>query len=60
MDNKITVIIPVYNESKTIFDILNKVQEYCDEIIVINDGSTDESLDIINSFLPSSKTLIKY
>ena len=59
MDNKITVIIPVYNESKTIFDILNKVQEYCDEIIVINDGSTDESLDIINSFLPSSKTLIK-
>jgi len=59
MTNKILVIIPVYNESRTIFDILSKVQEYCDEIIVINDGSTDNSLDVIKSFLPSATVSIK-
>jgi glycosyltransferase involved in cell wall biosynthesis len=40
---KLTVLIPVYNEVKTIHEIINRVQavQLADEIIVIDDGSTD-------------------
>ena len=49
---KISVIIPVYNEQDTIMPILKKVNEQkIDdvefEIIVIDDGSTDNSLKIL-------------
>lgn len=50
---KISIIIPVYNRQHTIKKCLKTVvnQSYKNiEIIVINDGSTDNSLSIINSF----------
>ncbi|UOX32761.1 glycosyltransferase [Flavobacterium sediminilitoris] len=46
----ISVIIPLYNKSKSISNTLNSVlrQSFSDfEIIIINDGSTDNSVDII-------------
>jgi len=50
---KISVVIPVYNKDKylkkTIQSVLN--QSFKDfELIVINDGSTDNSLEVIQSF----------
>ena len=59
VSNKVTVVIPVYNESRTIYDILCKVELHCDEIVVVNDCSTDNSLNLINSFAESSKTPTK-
>ena len=49
----ISVIIPLYNKEyfikKTLLNVLN--QTFLDfEIILVNDGSTDGSLDIVNSF----------
>ena len=47
-----SIIIPVFNEEKTLFEILNQLQflkNYCDlEIILVNDGSTDKTKEIIN------------
>jgi len=47
----LSVVIPVYNEEKTILEILKKInllRKYCNlEVIIVNDGSTDNSLDII-------------
>ena len=46
----VSIVIPVFNESKTIFEILKKVNEIKDfnkEIIIINDGSTDNTKEII-------------
>ena len=48
---KITVLIPVYNGEKYIQDSLNSIknQTFTDfEILVIDDGSTDGSLNILN------------
>jgi len=51
---KISIIIPVFNEENTIITILKKISEQNIpniemEIIVINDGSTDNSLKIIEA-----------
>ncbi len=47
---KITAIICVFNEEKTIKDVVIKVADYFfDEVIVVNDGSTDKSDDILNT-----------
>jgi len=50
---KVSVVIPTYNCSQLISLTIDKVlvQEYPDfEIIIIDAGSTDSTLDIINSF----------
>ncbi len=48
----LSVIIPVFNEQKTIVEILDKLnnlKKFCNlEIIVINDGSSDNTKNIIN------------
>ncbi len=52
LNQKLSIIIPVYNEERTLETILRKIEvikKICDlEIIVINDGSTDNSKKIIN------------
>jgi glycosyltransferase involved in cell wall biosynthesis len=51
---KVSVIIPCYNEVKTIKEIISKVLNYKDlnkEIIVIDDNSTDGSLEILKDEL---------
>ena len=47
---KLSIIVPVYNEKKTINQILNKInkiQNLKKEIIVINDGSKDGTSEIL-------------
>ena len=57
---KVSVIVPIYNASKylsrCIDSILNQTLEDI-EIILINDGSTDESHEIIDKY---NDTRIKY
>ncbi len=53
MNKKLSILIPIYNEEKTILSILKRIDEckiddFDFEIIVVNDGSTDNTLKIIN------------
>ncbi|MGY8945218.1 MAG: glycosyltransferase family 2 protein, partial [Flavobacteriales bacterium] len=40
---KIGVIIPAYNEALSIKKVITKIPSLADEILVINNGSTDET-----------------
>lgn len=56
----ISVVIPMFNSQRTIERALKSVyiQDYGDssfEVIVVNDGSTDESLNIVNKFKEKNK-----
>ncbi|HHT99528.1 MAG TPA: glycosyltransferase family 2 protein [Acholeplasma sp.] len=58
--SKISVIVPVYNTSKYLEKCLNSIrnQTYENiEIIVVNDGSTDNSLDILNEISKKDKRI---
>ena len=52
---KISIIVPVYNEEEPIKGVITELQEYLksknivNEIIIVNDGSTDNSLDILKN-----------
>lgn len=55
---KVSVIIPVYNSEKFIKDCLESIlnQTYKDfEIIIVNDGSTDNSENIIMNYLQDDR-----
>jgi len=49
----LSIIIPIYNEEKTILDLLKKttiLEKNCDlELIIVNDGSSDNSKQIIEN-----------
>lgn len=58
---KISIIIPVYNVKKFLNKCLKSIvnQTFTDlEIICINDGSTDKSLSILNSFAQKDNRII--
>jgi glycosyltransferase involved in cell wall biosynthesis len=60
---KLSILIPVYNEEKTIFQILEKVSsvelinQVSKEIIIVDDCSTDSTISQINSFLERNENV---
>lgn len=40
---RVVVIIPAYNEEKTISDVIKKTHNFVDDIIVVDDGSNDRT-----------------
>ena len=50
MKNKISVIIIAKNEEKMIEDCLKSINNWANEIVVIDSGSTDKTLDICRRY----------
>lgn len=50
-EKKICVLIPTYNNAKTLKRVIDGVLEYTENIIVVNDGSTDSTQEILNQYL---------
>ncbi|HFV2809270.1 TPA: glycosyltransferase family 2 protein, partial [Streptococcus agalactiae] len=53
---KITVLMPVYNGEKYLRESVDSIlnQTFTDfELLIINDGSTDSSMEILNSYSDS-------
>ena len=52
----VSIVIPAFNESRRIADSLCKVREFLErtplsfEILVVNDGSTDGTAEIVRRF----------
>ena len=55
---KCCVLIPTYNNDKTIAMVIQSTLEYCDNVILINDGCTDTTKGIIVNY--PSLTLVTH
>lgn len=44
------VLLPTYNNASTIAAVVKNVLEYSDDVLVVNDGSTDNTLEILAHF----------
>lgn len=58
---KISIIVPIYNESENLSYFLESlkkaVQHFPVEVIFVNDGSTDDTQKILNSFINKNTSL---
>lgn len=60
---QISIIIPAYNAESTILETIKSVQEqsFSDwELIVINDGSTDNTIELVNAIKDSRIKIFSY
>jgi glycosyltransferase involved in cell wall biosynthesis len=46
---KVLVALPAYNEAKYIADLVRRSQEHADEVLVVDDGSTDDTTYCANT-----------
>ena len=49
MFDDIYILIPVFNESE-IGNVISDLKKYFKNIIVVNDGSSDDSLEILKKY----------
>lgn len=49
-EKKICILIPTYNNEKTLKRVIDGMLDYTENIIVVNDGSTDSTLKILNHY----------
>ena len=47
---RICVVVPTYNNEKTLSDVLDEILRYTSSVIVVNDGSTDKTGEILERF----------
>jgi len=47
---KITVIIPCLNEEQGVEQVLRRMPDFVDEVIVVDNGSTDRTSEVAKSF----------
>jgi len=48
--NDLLIIVPAYNEEKKLPQLLKQLEEYKDYVLIVDDGSTDESGKIVSKF----------
>lgn len=61
MNNKVSIIVPIYNAEKWLEKCINSIikQSYHNiEILLVNDGSTDKSLEICQKFAKKDNRII--
>lgn len=47
---KTCVIIPTYNNSRTLVQVIEDVLQFTDQLIVVNDGSTDDTMTMLSGY----------
>ncbi|WP_348799555.1 DUF2062 domain-containing protein [Flavobacterium adhaerens] len=48
--SKVCIIIPTYNNHKTLKRVIDSVLEYTTDVIIVNDGSTDNTFQILEAY----------
>ena len=57
-DKTICVVVPAYNEEKLISRVIETMPDYVDKIVVVDDCSTDQTLEIVEKFASRSNSRV--
>lgn len=57
-EHRVCIVIPTYNNEASIVRVVQDARQYCDDVLVVNDGSTDGTLRQLQSL--QGITLISY
>ena len=57
-DQKISVVVPAYNEEKLISKTISSIPDFVDKIIVIDDASKDKTSEVVNLEMKSNDRLL--
>lgn len=60
MKEKITCLIPCYNGSKTIERVVKSVPKYVSKIIIVNDGSKDNTSEVLKNIKDKRVKIIEH
>lgn len=52
------LVIPVYNEAKTIIQVLQRAWAFVDMLVLVNDGSTDNSVELIEQWAQDKSDVV--
>ena len=47
---KVCAVLPTYNNGSTLHNVVERVLNFCSDVIVVNDGCTDQTAEILASF----------
>ena len=47
--NDVLIIVPVFNENKNIISVIKDLENWFENIIIIDDGSTDNTCELIDN-----------
>jgi glycosyltransferase involved in cell wall biosynthesis len=53
----VAILVPTYNNEKTLAEVINSLLVYTNDIYVVNDGSTDSTPDILLNFQSQIKSI---
>jgi glycosyltransferase involved in cell wall biosynthesis len=54
---KVIAVMPIFNEEKTLLDVLRRVSQQADMLVCVNDGSSDSTRVILLEFAKRSKKI---
>ena len=66
MTDSLSLVVPVYNEEENLEDFISNVRDYFSnfkrdyEVIFVDDGSVDSSVDVINSFKEDYMRIVRH
>lgn len=50
-DSSVAVVVTAYNEEKLIWNVLESMPKWVDHVVVVNDGSTDRTVEKVNEYM---------
>lgn len=57
LEKTIAVVVPAYNEEKQIGIVLESMPSFVDRIVVVNDGSKDNTASVVERYIASGKVV---
>lgn len=58
-ERRVGVLIPAYNNEKSVVQVVESVLPFCEDVIVVNDGSTDQTETLLKA-LPAAVHVVSY